>query len=99
MATTPLDPGTVINAGTTGVPMEPQKAQAVAILNGIIALCAGIPQALPDLPSTTKQLIALIGLVVSLVGSPIVAYLVANKAKQDLQVLPVPPVDPPIVAP
>jgi uncharacterized membrane protein HdeD (DUF308 family) len=95
MATTPLNPGTVISAGATGVPLEPQKAQAVAILNGIIALCAGIPQALPDLSTTTKQLIALIGLVVSLVGSPIVAYLVANKAKQDLQVMPVTP--PPVV--
>jgi uncharacterized membrane protein HdeD (DUF308 family) len=87
MAGVPLAIGTILPAGSDTPPTTTAKAYAVAIYNGIVALLAGLSQVIPDLSDQARVWIAVAGLVLSAVGSPIVALLKANQLEQAVQII------------
>jgi hypothetical protein len=83
----PLAIGTVLPKGADTPPTTASKALYIGIYNALIAIIAGISQTFPDLDANWKMGIALAGLVLSALGSPIIAYLKTNQLEQAVQVI------------
>lgn len=90
MAGTPLAVGTVLPAGSDTPPTTTAKAVTVAIYNGLVLLLAGISQVIPDLSDDSRKWIAVAALVLSTLGSPLIALLKANQLEQSVQILDTP---------
>lgn len=85
-----LPVGTTIPAGGDTPPMTAGKTVLVAVYNGVVLLLGAVPQLLPNLTEQQKAIVALIALVVSGVGTPIITYLKTNQLKQAVMVMAAP---------
>jgi len=85
MSTAPV--GTDLRVGDPAPPMSSGKALAVAIYTGAVAVIAGVPQLIPGLDDRWKVILAVVGLVLTAGGAPVVAWLRTNTLTQPVQVI------------